>query len=208
MDRDCLEAEIAEHEGEPESVGASVDEYDGVIACELVQYIGEVSVFVFSGEEAELLNESFDGLVLGADLYFDGVFETGSLELADLVGHGGREEVGAAVFVDDVENGVDFLLEVHVEQLVGLVEHQILYLLQVETLRVLKMVQHSSRSADHHMRLLAQRSHLTLRVQSAHDHHALQVYATPQSLELLANLDAQFSGRAQHQREKLTCLLQ
>jgi hypothetical protein len=58
----------------------------------LLHDVGEVGVFVFWGEEEVLLGELVYCLVLVVNGYSDGVFEGGSLEFLDFVGHGGREE--------------------------------------------------------------------------------------------------------------------
>ena len=59
----------------------------------------------------------------------------GSRGPPNLGGHGGAEELGAALARDDFEDLVDLLLEVHVEQPVRLVQHQVPQQLQAEPLQ-------------------------------------------------------------------------
>ena len=95
---------------------------------------------VLGGNEEVLLSESVHGAVLCIDLHFDRVLQARPLQLLHLCGHGGGEQLRAPIPRNDLQDLVDLLLEVHVEQPVRLVQHQVSERLQREALQNHKCV--------------------------------------------------------------------
>lgn len=89
---------------------------------------------VLGGYEEVLLPEGVDCAVLCINLHLDGVLQAGALQLGHLCCHGGREELRAPLPRDHLEDLVDLLLEIHVQQPIRLIQHQMPQSLQREAL--------------------------------------------------------------------------
>lgn len=156
VQRDSAEAEGTQEDGEALRLVHSAGEDDGGLAGKVVEEIDEVSVLVGVGDEEIALEEGGDGLVLvGADLDAQRVAEGGALETLDFGGHGGREEVGAALTGEDFENFVEDGAEVEVEETVGFVHDEILKGAEREAFCVLQVVKETTGCRNDDMRLLA-----------------------------------------------------
>ena len=202
------EAEIAQQKRDALRVGARRAEDDERVAGELVEHVRQVDVFVLAGQEYVALLELLDRLILARHLDLDRVAQRGALQLLHLLGHGGRVEVGDALLGYHLEHLVDFFLEVHVEDAVGLVHDQVADGLEREALGVLEVVDEAAGRGDHDVRLLGERYRLRHHVHAAHDGGALDANARAQRLELLADLVGQLARRRQHEREQALRVVQ
>mmetsp|Transcript_38111 Transcript_38111/g.109002 ORF Transcript_38111/g.109002 Transcript_38111/m.109002 type:complete len:368 (+) Transcript_38111:705-1808(+) len=164
----------------------------------------EVRLLEFVREENVVLHEAFCSVVLGAHLHLDRPPQGGPLELGHLGRHRGGEEERVPLARDDLQNLVQGLVEVHRQETVRLVHHDVFDGLQVESLRVLQVVYQPPWRRDDHVRPLRQRHGLRDHVQTAHDHGCLELDAAADGLELLADLHAELSrGRHHNGKEAL-----
>ena len=102
---------------------------------------------VFGGDEHVVLEERVDCMIFGVRLHEHRVVHRGALELRELLRHRRRVEVRAAAggaHGNDTQNLLELLLEVHRQDAVSLVQHQVLDARQREPLRVLQVVHQSS----------------------------------------------------------------
>ena len=90
---------------------------------------------VLGGYEQVLLPQCVHCAILGIHLHFDWVREAGSLQFGNLGRHGGREQLCAPLLGDHFEDLVNLLLEVHVEQAICLIQHQVSQSSQVKPLQ-------------------------------------------------------------------------
>ncbi len=114
-----------------------------------------------------------DGACRGnhADLHGDGVGEDAAGQLADLVGHGGREEEGLALRWHELQDAADVGQEAHVAHAVGFVQHQDLDVSQVDA-AVTGQVQQATRAGDDDLGAAPQRFDLVVFAHAAVDGNA------------------------------------
>lgn len=103
---------------------------------------------------------------------------------------------------DGLEDGIDLLLKVHVEQAVGLVQHQMPQRAQRKALCVGQVVHYAPGRADHHVRPARKRHRLRHHVDASDQHGAAHGDAGAQSLNLLGDLDGQLARGRQDQRSQ------
>mmetsp|Transcript_4404 Transcript_4404/g.13342 ORF Transcript_4404/g.13342 Transcript_4404/m.13342 type:complete len:249 (-) Transcript_4404:221-967(-) len=208
MDWDRGETQIPEQQRVPPGAVAGSGEYHSRRPRELCERVHQVALLKLGGNEEVLLPEGVHGAVLGTNLHPDWVLEAGPLKLLNLARHGRREELGAPVPRDDLENLVDLLLEVHVEEPVSLVKHEVLQLVQVEALGVRQVVDDPTGRAHNDVRPAPQGDALCHHVHPADEDDRLQPYRHPEGLELLRDLDGELSGGRQHKRKEGLRLVQ
>lgn len=169
----------------------------GRVASELVEDVGQVAVLQLGRHERVLLNQRLDSAVLLAYLHLHGIAQRGALQLGHLGGHGRREHKGVAALAwDNGQDLVDFLLKVHVEQAIGLVEHQILERAQAEALGVLQVVHNASGRGHDDVRPLGQRDRLR--------HHVCQMPMEAKRMISQREVNTKSSRHCQNLDEKLT----
>ncbi len=117
----------------------------------------------------------------------------------DRLGHGGREQQGAAAFWRCVENFLEVLAKAHVEHLVGLVEHCNLERRKVER-TALEMVAQTARRADHDLRAIAEVAPLARGVHAADTGRDARAGGAIEPHEFAADLQRQFARRRDDQR--------
>ncbi len=138
------------------------------------------------------------GLVLDRDLF--GVVQVLLGDPADLCGHRGREERDLFIVRGVGEDRLDVFGEAHLEHLVGLVEHEVLELGEVER-ALLEVIHDAAGRADHDMYAAAQCRKLhavALAAVDRKDVHAPDVGCV--LLERLADLQGEFAGRGEDER--------
>ncbi|KAJ6445392.1 DNA-directed RNA polymerases I, II, and III subunit RPABC4 [Purpureocillium lavendulum] len=163
----------------------------------------EICVLADLRDEDVVLQEGRDGLVLvGADADLDGVPQTGALQALDLGAHGSREQKGAALARDELEQLVDAGAKVHVQQAIGLVHDQVLERPQGEALCLFEVVDEAARGGNDDVRLLAKGDGLGDHVEAAHDDSAPERYHGPEGFKGLSNLGRQLARRGQDEAEQ------
>ena len=139
-------------------------------------------------------------LRLGLDGDLFGVVQVLLRHAADRRGHGRREQ-GDLLAVGGVrEDRLDVLREAHLQHLVGLVEHEVLELRQVEGALV-EVVHDAAGRADDDVHAATQRRQLhavALPAVDRQDVHAAQVRGV--ALERLADLQGELAGGREHER--------
>lgn len=148
-----------------------------------------------------LLDTAGDDVVLGVDLDLDWALEGCSLEFVHLISHGGGEEKSASLFGEDIQDLVDLDLEVHVEELISLIEDKVLKVFEVKPLGVGEMIGKSSWSCNNHMRFLSKRKSLTHHIESSNENGGSQVDGSSESFEVFSNLKTELSGRGDYAGE-------
>lgn len=109
---------------------------------------GKAKHLVFGRDEHVVLEERVHRVVLGMRLHEHRVVQSRALQFGELLRHCGRVEVRAAAGGargDHTQHLLELLLEVHREDSVRLVQHQVLYAGEREALRVLQMVHQTAR---------------------------------------------------------------
>mmetsp|Transcript_9965 Transcript_9965/g.21144 ORF Transcript_9965/g.21144 Transcript_9965/m.21144 type:complete len:347 (-) Transcript_9965:242-1282(-) len=207
VERDGGEAERAEHERDPLHGRARRGEDDGGVAGELIAHVREVAVLVLRRHEHVLLDELLDRRVLGGDLHLHRVAQARALQLLHLGSHRGGEEVCVPLLGRGLQDDVQLLLEVHVEELVGLVEHEELEPADREPLGVLQVVDQPAGRADDDVRLLGEHDRLLHHVHPSDCHRALHADERAERLELLADLEGELARRRDDEREQRLRLL-
>ena len=137
-------------------------------------------------------------LRLDRDLF--GVVQVLLRHAADRGGHGRREQRDLLVVGGVGEDRLDVLGEAHLQHLVGLVEHEVLELRQVEGALV-EVVHDAAGRADDDVHAAAQRRQLhavALPAVDRQDVHAAQVRGV--LLERLADLQRELAGGREHER--------
>jgi hypothetical protein len=119
---------------------------------------------------------------------------------ADRVGKRRGKQEALAVLRRLADDLADRFLEAHVEHAIGLVQHQRAHAAEVQRLLAHQFLDASGR-ADHHMRIVRERSELRSKRDAAAQHRNLQIGDGEGELaQLLADLVGEFARRAQHQR--------
>mmetsp|Transcript_21014 Transcript_21014/g.46682 ORF Transcript_21014/g.46682 Transcript_21014/m.46682 type:complete len:220 (-) Transcript_21014:830-1489(-) len=115
-------------------------------------------------------------------------------------GHGCGEEHGLSGHGAVAHELLHLLLEAHLQQPVGLVQHQHVQVVQRHGAGVAQVVQHATGSADHYVWSAAQRDLLTPHVLLASaDEHAGHVRELRQLLQHLVDLQGELSRGRDHQ---------
>ena len=120
-----------------------------------------------------------------------------------LAAHGGREHQRGVIVGQCLEDFIDAVGETHVQHLVGLVEHNVGHLLQMGKATVLEVNESARRSHDNldNLHALLQRTHLRLDGSTAIDRlHVDAVHVLRKVTQIVGYLQAQLSGRTEHQR--------
>ena len=142
------------------------------------------------------LHRAFVG-VGGADV--DRVAHEAARECDDRARHGGREQHRVAAVGRLREELLDVGEEAEVEHLVGLVEHHLAHVLEIEQ-ALAREVEQAARRADDDLRARLQLLDLTLVGLAAVDRHDVRRAALRGQLEILEHLHREFAGRHDHER--------
>ena len=155
---------------------------------------------VLLGHEVHELARGVDRAVLGShhDVLRLAIHEP-IADAQDGVGHGGAEEGRLPAARASRQDGLDVDDEAHVEHAVGLVQDHGVDPVQPQ-LAATDQVEHPSRRADHHRCPLLEGGDLALHARAAIDRHRADVAEDADAADLLGHLDAQLTGRRQHQR--------
>ena len=136
---------------------------------------------------------------LGRDRDLDRRIQVCLRDAPDHRGHRRRKQRNLTRFGNLFEHPFDIVDEAHAQHLVGLVEHQVLEL--VETQRAaLDVIDHAPRRADHDLCAALERLELRRVALSAVDRHHMKAgHVAGVFLEGLRDLDGEFARRRQHQ---------
>ena len=144
------------------------------------------------------LVDRLDGQRRGLHLHVHGLVEVAVGELADRRRHRGREEQRLAARRRLLEDPLDVLHEAEREHLVGLVEHDVARVRELQPAAA-DQVHHAAGRADHDLRALAQLHGLLgdrLAAEDGDDPDALELRERAQCLR---NLDAELARGRQHE---------
>ncbi len=119
----------------------------------------------------------------------------------DRLGHGGREQQGAATRGGRVEDFLEVFAEAHIEHLVGLVEDRGVELREVER-SALEVVAQAAGSADDDMRAIAQCAAFLGGVHPPDAGRDPRTRPGVEPAQLAADLQREFAGRGDHQRQR------
>merc|ERR1719341_772860 len=154
IERYRCETQASEQEGEPEGGTAGAAEDHEGVARQLIEDVHQVDLLELEWDEEIILQQLVNCLITSRDFNLDWILERGSLKLGHLLGHGGREEHGPPLRRDAPQDLVHLHLEVHVQNSVRFVHHQVLERFQAEAFCVFKVVHQSTRCGDQDVRLL------------------------------------------------------
>ena len=116
-----------------------------------------------------------------------------------LLAHSSREQQGVTVGRHILEYLVDGVGETHIEHLVGLIEHHILYIVALHHPTVHEVDETAWRSNDN-LHAMPERAYLRLyRRTTIHGSDMQAVYVFGKVVEIICNLQAQLTSRAEHQ---------
>lgn len=173
MKWNCGEAECAQHQRNADSGMARRAEDDEAVAGQLVEDVHEIEIFVLGGDEDVKLLQLVDGLVAVGDFHLDGILQRRPLQLLHLLRHRRAEQECSALPGNHFEDLIELHLEVHVEDAVGLVHHEIFDGLQAEAFRVRQVIHQTARCRDDDVWLLGQLQSLRHHVHAAYNHCTL-----------------------------------
>ena len=131
MQRFSVVAVLDEFVGHLLCLNLRTTEDDGEDAGIVVNDALQCQVFVFGIHHIIYMVYVLGTLVAAAHHNFLVVVQIALGNALYLLTHGGREEQCVAVFGNTLQDGVDALCESHVEHLVGLVEYDIIYVVQL-----------------------------------------------------------------------------
>ena len=109
------------------------------------------SIFAVPGHLDVALRDVVGGRGLGLDRHLDRVVQVLGGDLADGRRHGRREQRDLLVLGGVGQDALDILGEAHLQHLVGLVEHQVVQVREVQA-ALLQVVDHPARGADDDLR--------------------------------------------------------
>ncbi len=113
-----------------------------------LEHPGQRVHLAWAGDLDVALRDVVGGRGLGLDLHLDGVVQILRGDLADGRRHGGREEGDLLVLGRIRQDALDVLGEAHLQHLVGLVEHQVVQLGQIQG-AAFEVVDDAARGSDH-----------------------------------------------------------
>ena len=134
----------------------------------------------------------------GLDLHVHGLVEVAVGELADRRRHGGREEQRLAARRRLLEDPLDVLHEAEREHLVGLVEHDVAGVRELQPAAA-DQVHHAAGRADHDLRALAQLHGLLGDRLAAEDGDDLDALELRERAQRLRDLDAELARGREHE---------
>ncbi len=137
------------------SLLAGAAEDDGVDVGNHIDDALESEVTIRGADEIIVVLDSVGALIGAANLNLDGVLHVVACDLSDEGGHGGREEECLTGLRSLIENGLEVILEAHVEHLVSLVEDEPTDLINLED-TALNEVDHATGGAYNDLRVRAQ----------------------------------------------------
>mmetsp|Transcript_631 Transcript_631/g.1454 ORF Transcript_631/g.1454 Transcript_631/m.1454 type:complete len:350 (+) Transcript_631:144-1193(+) len=167
---DGVQAKCAQQKCQPLHRIAGGAEDDCAVARHLIEDEHKVAVLVLCGHKHVVLHQRADGGVFRGHLHFYRVYQRRALQLLDLGGHSGGVKVCGALLWRGLQDGGDFLLEIHVQEAVRLVKHQKLDGLEAESLGVFQMVHQPARCGNNYVWLFCQGDCLLHRVHTTDDH--------------------------------------
>ncbi len=133
------------------------------------------------------------------DLDGDGILQVALREASDLRREGGREQQRLPLLGQVGQDALQVRQEADVEHAVGLVEHDVLDLVQHAVLR-LDVVEQAAGRGDQHLDAAAQLLGLRLDVDPAEDHDRAQQGVARVALDVVGDLVGQLARRRDHQR--------
>ena len=123
-------------------------------------------------------------------------------QLADRVGHRGREQQRLPLGREPLQNLPDIRKEPHVEHAVGFVQHEAFHVGQVD--RALPdMIQQAAGTGDRDFGAVLEPGHLGPHAHAAVDRHAAKIRVRAEVVHGLESLFGQLAGRADNQHAKL-----
>ena len=170
-------------------LGAGED--DRALAILLAEHVIQQRALASRGHRVECVLDLRERLLVG-ELHDVGLDQHAPRQLADGVGHRGREEQVLPVPRQGRQNLPDVRQETHVEHVVRLVEHQGLDLREVEQ-ALLEQVEDAAGAADHDLRSPSQRPHLVAHGHAAEDGDRLDAGEASQGADLGVDLEGQLA---------------
>lgn len=175
---------------------------DDCLTSKLVHQVDEVCVLVLEGDEQKALYQGGHSAILAADLDAHRTVETRALQLLHLARHCCREQVRIACLRDHLQDFIKDRPEVHVQQPVGFVHHEVFQRAQRKALCVLQVIEKASGGCDDHVRLLAQRHRLCHHVHSADDDGTAHTDSAAEGFELFRYLKCEFTSGGENTGEE------
>ncbi len=176
------------------------DEHDHRVALFDLEHPRQRVQLARTGHLDEPLRDVLGGGGLGLDRDLDRIVQVLGGDLADGRRHGGREQRHLLVLRGVGEDPLDLFGEAHGEHFVGLVEHQVVQVRQIQR-AALEVIDHPARGTHHHLRPAPQARQLNGVGRPAVDGQHVdrgQMRAVP--AECLGDLQCQLTSRCQHQR--------
>ncbi len=165
------------------------------------EHLGQQGAFAALFDIDDRLADTLHRGRLRRDLDLDRVLQQFARQLADLAGHGRREEQVLAFGRDLRDDLADRLDEAQVQHLVGLVQHEDLGRGQVQVL-LLDVVQQAAGRGDQDVQTLLQGPLLTAVFHAAEDHRDAEAQVRAIGLEAVADLGGQLTRGAQDQHAR------
>ena len=181
-------------------VGAvlGLGEHQAAGEARIAEQLGQQRALAPLFDVDDRLADSLNRGGLGRHLDLDRVLQQFARQLADLAGHGGREEQVLATRRHARHNLANRLDEAEVQHLVGLVQHEDLGRGEVQGL-LLDVVQEAAGRGHQDVQALLQRALLPAVLHAAKDHGGAEAQVLAIGLEAFADLGGQFARGAQDQ---------
>ena len=174
---------------------AEDDDLSGILdiqhAAEALQLLARLVI--------DLVDERY-GKIFPADAHGLRVLHIASGQLRNRCRHRCRKEQRLAFFRGKVgQDRLDILNEAHIQHFIGFIEHQRVHIPQLDCAAA-DMVEQASRCPGYDLHTIAQCPDLTVNRLAAVDRQRPHPLVAANLIELLRNLDCQFTGRSKHQR--------
>ena len=124
--------------------------------------------------------------------------------LLDVLAHGSREEQSVSIFRNVLEDGIDALREAHVQHLVSLIKHHIVYVLQLSHATI-NQIEQTTRGSHDNLHTMLQGANLASDVGTAINCGNMQtVDVLGKAVQIVCYLEAEFTCRTE---DDSLCLL-
>jgi hypothetical protein len=198
MDGGALDAAGDQVLGHAVGAALGAGEDDGALDALVGQQFGQQGPLALGLDEDQRLVDALDRGGLRGDRHLGRVLQQLAGQLADLAGHGGREEQVLAFLGQLAGDLADRHHEAQVQHLVGFVEHEDLDAVQVGGLFA-QVVHQAARGGHDHVDAGRQGLHLRAVLHAAEDGGDRQAHVGAVGLEVVGDLRRELAGRGEDQ---------
>ena len=166
-----------------------------------IVFIDDVSqqgLFLATADRIDNLGDALHGSVTRRDLHTLRVLEQAGSQFANFVAKGGREQQALLFLGNRGQHFFDVMDEAHVQHAVGFVQHQHLYLAQIQH-ALLHQVQQAPGCGDQNVHAFFQLGDLGVHAHAAENHGGAELQVFAVGADGFFNLGCQFAGGGQHQ---------